>query len=609
MIKIKLYTFFYIFFLLFSSSLYGIDFEKNNHTLLLESEIFLDTQGLGFKDIKKSTSFYTPTTDHLNFGSVDEKSTLWIRMKFINSTNRPLKRILKFNNPLLESVIMYDGNTTKYEGLYSGKIPRSSRHITFEVTLNPGEKKVIYFEIHHRTTALSLDISLLEPLDFLEKEHQQNIILTALFTIVGVLLLYSVIFYVYSKERVYLYYGLFLFTLLFQQATYLGIAHRFFPYWFLYYDNLTVVVQVNLIMIAAIYFAKNFLQTYKYPMIDKVYDIFLYTALIEMVIVGTPWLYIPEIAIVATLIFLYFNLFAAIYIYKQGYKQARLFIAGWLAQITGLSLIILDSLAIIPIMHKIPYLVMIFTSIEAIILSLSFIDRYNILKKEKESINADLMREYQNRQAIIEKEIFKKTNYLNDLLHNQEILLKELQHRTKNNLQLILSLVRIQSDKVDAMLKQPFQDLENRIRTIAKTHEMFYLKDDIQKINMDEYMQELCSDLVQLSQKEIILDINTHGIYIPIKEASYIGLIVNEVVTNSIKYITLSHIFIAVDLSKEKGEYILVIRDNGGGFDYENLQTQGMGLSLVKTLVENQLDGEMKIQVKNGLIYTIRFRL
>ena len=106
---------------------------------------------------------------------------------------------------------------------------------------------------------------------------------------------------------------------------------------------------------------------------------------------------------------------------------------------------------------------------------------------------------------VIEAEIKKQTENLFHALESKKILLKELHHRIKNNLQLILSIVRMQTGSVESSLKNQFVDLANRIIAISKTHEMLYLKENLQAIDMNEYIaiQEQTCEYQRL-EKDVI---------------------------------------------------------------------------------------------------------
>jgi len=599
----------FIILLFLASYLYSsaIDFTKNSDYVLLSSEVYVDTQNLTYEDIKDKVSFSKSEVNHINFGFVRDK-TVWVRLDFYNHSDKKVSKVLQVKNPLLESVILYDGkNLYKAGMLHIDK--QTYLNPTFELTLNPNQSKVYYLKVQNSTTALRFELHLKDEVTFLHEEYAQRTLIFVFFTVLFMLLLYNVTLIIYTKKRTYLYYCLYLIVLMAQQSTYLGITQLYAPSWFVYYDNFAVVLKVNLLYISAAIFAKSFLNSKNYPKIDKVYNFIIILALIEIPLFGTPDFYYPEIPVFTAFSFIIFNLFAGYHIYNKGYKEARFFIVGWSFLVVGFVLMILDGVGLITIMHKTSNIILFLTALEAVILSLAFLDRYMSLKNEKEKTDIMLMNTIKDKQKEIELQIAKKTKDLNDALENKKTLLRELHHRTKNNLQLILSLIRMQSDGSSAKVKQKFQDLEGRISAIAKSHQLLYLKDDLQKINMDEYINELCNDLESLSEKELIVEIQARQIYIPLREASYIGLIINELITNSIKYVNLPNIIISIEMLKNNNHYVLSIKDNGCGFDYDEVKSSGIGLKLVKTLVEAQLGGSLDIQIKNGCKYMIEFSL
>ena len=467
----------------------------------------------------------------------------------------------------------------------------------------------MYLKVQTVTTALRLDIVLKDQMAYLKSEYKERTLIFVFLATLSLMLFYNIILYFYTKEKVYIYYVFYLFSLIFQQSTYLGITQMFFPAWFIHYDNLSVVLKVNLMYITAILFAKSFLNSRNYPQIDKIYNLILLLALIEIPLFGTPLFYLPEIAIVTALIFIYFNMYAGIVIYKQGYVQARLFVAGWAFQLVGFTLMILNGLGLISVMNKLPELVMLFTLLEAIILSLAFFDRYAIYKKQKDEADAKLLEELKERQEIIEREVQKATSALHHSLENEKTLLKELHHRTKNNLQLILSLARMQADTLDSETKEKFQNLVGRINSIAKTYALLYRKENFEQIDMGEYIEELCNDLASLTQKDVVFKIDIDNVTLPVETASYIGLIANELVTNSIKYVTKEKIIIQISMYKEDDEYILSFKDNGEGFVIKEQTSNSLGVQIVQTLVKNQLEGDFDIKQEDGFFSLMRFKI
>jgi len=598
---------FFIVILFLNLNAISIDFSKNSEKILLNSFMHIDREGLSFKDIKTQVNFLKSDTEHINLGFV-KNTNLWVKLDFYNPTDTKITKILEIRNPLLESIILYDSEVIAKKGmLYADKQHKNINRF-FEISLNSQEFKTFYLKIENSTTALRLGIFLKEKITFLEDDHYKQMIVAIFFSIIIMLFVYNLLLFGYTKENAYLFYCFYLITLIFQQATYLGISQIFLPQWLIYYDNLGVVFKVNIMYIAAAMFAKSFLQTQSFSRINKIYNAIILVAIIEIPLFGTPWFYYPEIAVLTGFTFVVFNIIASSYIYAQGYKQARFFVIGWSFLVVGFIIMIFDGLGLIIVMHKISNLIIFLTTLEAIILSLAFTDRYMILKLQKKQTDKVLIDTLQERQTVIESEIKRQTKDLETVLENKKVLLKELQHRTKNNLQLILSLVRMQADASKELDKRKYRDLEGRINAISKTHEMLYVQDDLQKIDMDEYVHELCDDLLSLSTKTLEINISIHAIHMPLQEASYIGLIINELITNTIKYVDKECIVIDLDMSLQEEKYTLSIKDNGSGFDYEKVQIAGLGIKLVNTLVQHQLNGTIETHNYDGFQYMIEYK-
>lgn len=201
-------------------------------------------------------------------------------------------------------------------------------------------------------------------------------------------------------------------------------------------------------------------------------------------------------------------------------------------------------------------------------------------------------------------------------LKEKEMLLKEIHHRVKNNLMVISSLLNLQSKYIkDKESLNIFRESQNRAQSMALIHERLYRSKDLKRIDFGEYIRTLALDLyhsyvidpskieLKFDVEEIMLDINTT---IPL------GLIVNELVSNSMKhgFPDGRHGEIVIHFHKiEDSEYELKIKDNGIGFpddvDYRN--TESLGLQLVNSLTE-QIDGEVKLKNGNGTTFTIKFK-
>ena len=575
--------------------------------IAIQTDYLLVDTDVSFANVKKSSLFKT-YKEGVNLGFQRGKS-IWIRLQINNTANTDIIKIIEIENPLLEGVFLYDNKQLlQQKGLLYSSNLETMIDPSFTLNIEKNSKQIYYIKISNHTTSLRFNISLKDDKQYLYDEHQQFGIIMLMLGIIFSLFLYTFFLYFYSKEKAYQFYGIYLFFLIWQQLTYLGITPLYFPQWFVELDNLSVVLKVNAMYISAALFAKKFLNTYKFRAINKVYNTIMVVALIEIPLFGTPWFYYPEVGIITGLVFVIFNLWAAIYIYKQGYKQARLFIAAWSVLFVGFIMMILDGLGVISIMLKFPNVILFATATEAILLSLAFTDRYILLKEEKERSDHLLLTSLEERQKIIENEIKNRTIELSQALTNQEMLLQELHHRTKNNLQLILSIIRMQSKQLKTPLQDYFLDLENRINAIATTHSLLYFQKNLQQIDINEYIHELCEQIEQsFSAQSILFIIDVQKISLPLKKASYVGLLLNEIIVNAIKHAKQKKLELNISFTKEESVYVLTIADNGEKKVILD-NADSLGMELIKTLIEEQLEGEYTMNGEKGLSYLIRFK-
>ncbi|WP_254568728.1 PAS domain S-box protein [Oscillatoria sp. HE19RPO] len=202
-------------------------------------------------------------------------------------------------------------------------------------------------------------------------------------------------------------------------------------------------------------------------------------------------------------------------------------------------------------------------------------------------------------------------------LNEKEVLLKEIHHRVKNNLQIIHSLLKLQSSYTkDPQTLQMFRDSQNRIRSMALIHELLYRSNNLGSINFSEYINQLTTNLLRAynitahSRPEIL--INVEPIQLGIDTAIPCGLTINELITNAFKYAFIegSPGTISIDFHKDGPDtYELKISDNGVGLppDLDFRNTESLGLKLVCNLTR-QLDGEVSLDRSQGTCFTIRFQ-
>ena len=216
----------------------------------------------------------------------------------------------------------------------------------------------------------------------------------------------------------------------------------------------------------------------------------------------------------------------------------------------------------------------------------------------------------------LEKIIKERTAEIIKQRDENEILLKEVHHRVKNNLQIINSLINIQSDYVnDPKAAELFREIRNRIRTISLVHEKLYKSTDYGNINVKEYVNMLVENLIDTYSinKEIQLKLDLEVQHFNLNTIIPLGLLLNEIISNSFKYaftdIENGQIEIELHKSNVSDEYTIIIGDNGKGYDKKLLSSDNstLGLELIKILA-SQLNGTIERIEKPGTYYILKFK-
>jgi PAS domain S-box-containing protein len=194
----------------------------------------------------------------------------------------------------------------------------------------------------------------------------------------------------------------------------------------------------------------------------------------------------------------------------------------------------------------------------------------------------------------------------------KEVLLREVHHRVKNNLQIIISLLNLQSRYItDETTLAAFRESQNRVRVMALVHEKLYQSADITKLDLGNYIQFLGNNLLQffdIKGKGITLTIDIHDIFLAIDTVIPLGLIINELISNSLKYAFPEGMKGEIALAVQRQDHTLTMlfKDNGVGipedFDWRNAKS--LGLRLVVSLVD-QLDGTIERDRSSGTMFTI----
>jgi two-component sensor histidine kinase/ligand-binding sensor domain-containing protein len=222
-------------------------------------------------------------------------------------------------------------------------------------------------------------------------------------------------------------------------------------------------------------------------------------------------------------------------------------------------------------------------------------------------------RELRQYKEHLEEQVAERTVRINSQLREKEILLKEIHHRVKNNLQIVSSLLKLQAGAVeDPAARAAFHESEDRVRSMSMIHDRLYQADDMARIDLADYLRSLSAHLFRsygVSQSRVRLRLDLDRVELGLDSAIPCGLLINELVSNALK-----HAFpddkqgeVTVGLRAVDGHLVLRVADDGVGLPDDRDRRDGsLGLQLVHTLAE-QLGGTLQQSGDPGTTFEVRF--
>jgi len=235
-------------------------------------------------------------------------------------------------------------------------------------------------------------------------------------------------------------------------------------------------------------------------------------------------------------------------------------------------------------------------------------------RKRAEREREELLGQLRTLNADLERRVEARTRELSETLAEREILLQEVHHRVKNNLQVISSLISMQVRALDdPSAKAALGECQNRVLAIALIHEKLYQSEDYALVPFSDYARSLVADVMHASQQgaNVAVELAIDDVKLPMDRAIPCGLILNELIVNALR-----HAFpdgrrgkISVGISlPEEGRMTLDVRDDGVGLrpGFQLSEADSLGLQLVEALVE-QLEAELRISTSPGTGFSLAF--
>ncbi|MDD2651483.1 MAG: 7TM diverse intracellular signaling domain-containing protein [Sulfurimonas sp.] len=554
-------------------------------SLLEHSELYID------KGAKQSCDSLCPSPElfapfahsYINNGYTTDEA-VWVRFTLKNNSQKPMERVLHIDNSIADSVILYAPDSLP---LYSGILFRPEfdgiLDFYFPLTLPPNIEQTYYLRVLSNSCSTNFHLNL-ETKDILwKKSLTHQLILMAALSLLATLIVYNLFLFLFTHEKIYLYYVAATFFITYNHLSYTGMNLHLFGLFFPLKEFADInridayfgIYYIGFAIIFTLLFVREFMSISAFVKIDWMIKGQMAVAVVLMALSSGSF-YLLEQLIYMGLFATAFILCTAIYLFIKKHENSIYFLVGWGVNALGQFFFLLYNMGVYLSDGNYWYFYEISITFEALLFSVVLAKKLNRAKA------------------------------LASALDTQKILIKELHHRVKNNLQFIVSLYRLKLKKhLTNEGRILLKEAEQNIRSIGKIHEILYARQNLSHLDASLYFGDLVQEIQKsFTTQNIAISIEGEA-HIKIEQALYCGIIINELVTNALKYAfdaTGGHI--ALSLGTNGIQNTLSVCDNGRGFDYEGCE-HSFGLSLIRRLVEEELKGQMSVKTDNGSCFTI----
>lgn len=566
----------------------------------------------------KDTEYTYQDIKSVSFTEIDKRifslgmtqSTIWVKVTLDKSVFDDNELVVEIERPFLQEVeLIYEnttGNTIRDTLGLNHKFSKNKLHHytpSFEIDLNQVQGNNVYLK-------LSSNWAMLVPINIRTKDDfHNNRTLKFLFSglFFGALLFigfYNLFLYFSTRDFNYVLYFISLICSLLSQGYISGLLIYYLTPNSPEFNYRYPVVALCFASISSVVFIISFLDLKK---VNK-YIYWLLNAIILFAVslIALELLHFDFLtrSLVSNLIILtcLFILVASIYSLVKGIKSALFLTIAWTIYLTGTITFAIKTLGYIPHNLFTEHFIHIGTLLEVLLLSFALGYKYKLITDEKERLERQTRKELEELVSI-------QTESLEKSLEEKELLLKEIHHRVKNNLQLVISILDLQlASIVDNKNKEALVQSKSRVYSMSLIHQSIYQSESLANINIKEYVEQLFNYIKEnYTNKSVYHSLDIDDKVIPITKAVPLGLIMNELLTNSFKYgFSDDRININIRVKLESENLEMYVSDSGKGFDDKIIETnvkQSLGLFLVKALTK-QLKGSLSRYYEDNMFFT-----
>lgn len=583
----------------------GFSFNENFEISYLKDS----SNELNIQEIANSNDFQK----HSNKFSLGYlKDTIWIKVDLKNKSSKE-DFILSLNEHFYEKANMhyFDKSENLWKTLKNGVFtPIKERNIetsklAFNFKIQQNSSQTIFVELKAKYPYFGNIAVYSKDYFFASRILNIDSFFILQFGILLIIIIFNLFLWLSLKEKVYIYYVGYAFFALVYLINISGLLIYFDLQHYMYKLHFSASLCIIFLSLFSIeYFeAKRYFKASVF--VIKILILLLFVFAFMMVAVSySPWNNYMNHIITIILITL---IVSSIKIYKKGQYFLKYYIFAISIYFTSVIIFILFLMGIIEYNYFNRYAYIYCLSLEIIVFALILSNRYNIIKNEQIKTQNELISLQINQNKLLENEVEKKTLKLTKLVKERELLVKEVFHRVKNNFHVITAFLWFESKKDDN--KHRFTELINRIKSMSLIHEYLCNSKDLIDINLKEYIDELVKTIIQTySIPTLKINTNIENINLEFENIMSLGVVVNEIISNSIKHHPKEKaIILDINCYKKSDSVILIIVDNGLGFD-ENIQKTGLGLELIKDFINKLPNAKYSFYKENGTVFELSFK-
>lgn len=572
----------------------------NSHTAYQQHTQFIDA---------------TSTNTSLEFN----QATIWMYMKVQNTSTKKTSNVIHLPYALHDSITYYtiEASHPVFQYTIGDLVPFNVRKMNnndfaIPYILESNETKEILIKINS-ASSLNIGINFLSLQAYYEYTANNKLFIGLYYGAVFIMLFFSLVLYFMFREVIYLNFIMFNFSYFLLHFGVNGFAFQYlYPHdpWINNYYISIVFILVNYF---ALVFSSSFLDIK--TIMPTLYKILCYLMRIFLLLLFfsffIPYAFMIQMIGTFTIMTLALLFISGLMILvKYRTNASKFYFSTWILLVFLVMIfkyLQLHEIVIIPVfvLHGLDIIAFIG------LLLLSFSLAYKHYLTFKKLTNTE--RALRHLTNDLETQVLKRTEELSLEVANKNIVFKELNHRVKNNLQIISGLLSLQARRLpkDNISKDILLESTQRIESIALIHEKLYQTDNLSAINMQVYSTQLVEHLQQCFQrKDLTFDIQCEHIFLSLEVAVPMGLIINELVINAIKYAfsqKKEQQKISIHMyTNDEDSFILEVYDNGQGMDMSK-QVDGFGYKLIHALAVHQLQGKIETFNDHGLYHQITF--